>query len=174
MQRHKKLIQFLQLYIEALDASGFYVTRAAINADDIMLTFDIKQLGATVNKLPLYGLSPANPLSSAAVLDVNEIAKVQDYVSSYNNAIKATAAANNLPVFDAYALLNQLKSGITQDGVTINTDFISGGFFSLDGTHFTPRGNAYVADEIIKVINAKYGSNIPALNISSYNAVKVN
>lgn len=165
---------FTTIYIEALDASGFYVTRAATSADDIMLTFDIKQLGATVNKLPLYGLSPANPLSSAAVLDVNEIAKVQDYVSSYNNAIKATAAANNLPVFDAYALLNQLKSGITQDGVTINTDFISGGFFSLDGTHFTPRGNAYVADEIIKVINAKYGSNIPALNIFSYNAVKVN
>lgn len=165
---------FTTLYIQALDASGNYITRAATNADDIMLTFSPSQLGATVNGLPYYGLSPANPLLSKEVLDVNEIAKVQDYVSSYNSAIKAAAATKGLAVFDTYALLNQLKTGITQDGVSINTNFISGGFFSLDGVHFTPRGNAYVADEIIKVINAQYGSNVPALNISSYNTVKVN
>lgn len=164
---------FTSIYIQALDASGNYVTRAATNADDIMLTFDTKQLGATVNGQPLYGLSPTNPLSSAAVLDVNEIAKVQDYVASYNSSIKAVAATYNLPVFDAYTLLNGLKTGVTQDGVSLNASFISGGFFSLDGVHFTPRGNAYVADEIIKVINAKYGSTIPALDISAYNSVKV-
>ncbi len=165
---------FTSIYIQALDDSGNYITRAATNADDIMLTFDPKQLGTTVNNQPLYGLSPTNPLSSAAVLDVKEIAKVQDYVISYNAAIKSAAATYNLPVFDAYMLLNGLKNGVTQDGVTLNTSFITGGFFSLDGVHFTPRGNAYVADEIIKVINAKYGSTIPALNISSYNPVKVN
>ncbi|MVN21803.1 SGNH/GDSL hydrolase family protein [Mucilaginibacter arboris] len=166
-------IAFTTLYIQALDANGNYVTRAATNADLIMLTFNTSQLGATVNGLPLYGLSQANPLLSKEVLDVNEAAKVKDYVNSYNTSIKAAAAANNLPVFDTYALLNQLVGGITQNGVTINTNFISGGFFSLDGTHFTPRGNAYVADQLINVINTKYGSNLPTLDISTYNAVKV-
>jgi lysophospholipase L1-like esterase len=118
-------------------------------------------------------LQPLNPLLSKEVLDVNETAKAQDYVNSYNTTIKAAAAANNLPVFDSYILLNGLKTGVTQNGVTLNTNFISGGFFSLDGIHFTPRGNAYVTDEIIKVINAKYGSNLPALDISTYDAVKV-
>lgn len=164
---------FTTLYIQALDAGGNYITRAATNADDIMLTFDTRQLGTTVNGQPFYGLSPTNPLLSKEVLDVNEIAKVQDYVNSYNTTIKAVAAAKGLAVFDPYTLLNALKTGITQNGVTLNANFITGGFFSLDGVHFTPRGNAYVADEIIKVINAKYGSNIQPLDISSYNAVKV-
>ena len=165
---------FTNIYIQALDASGAYVTRAATTADYIMLTFDAKQLGATVNGMPLYGLSPANPLLSKEVLDANEVSKVQNFVNNYNGIIKAAAAKYNLPVFDAYTLLNQLKVGITQNGVNLNTNFITGGFFSLDGTHFTPRGNAYTADEIIKVINAKYQSKIPALDISAYNAVKVN
>ncbi|RYE17828.1 MAG: G-D-S-L family lipolytic protein, partial [Sphingobacteriaceae bacterium] len=62
---------FTTLYIKALDQSGNYVTRAATNADDIMLTFDTKQLGGVVNGQPLYGLSPTNPLLSKEVLDVN-------------------------------------------------------------------------------------------------------
>lgn len=165
---------FTTLYIQALDASGNYVTRAATNDDLIMLTFNTSTLGTTVNGAPYYGLSPTNPLLSKEVLDVNEASKVQDYVSSYNTSIKAVAAANNLPVFDANALLIQLKSGITQNGVTINADFLTGGFFSLDGTHFTPRGNAYVADELIKVINAKYGSTMSALDISQYATIKTN
>ncbi len=81
------------------------------------------------------------------------------------------ASARNLPVFDAYTLFNQLPSSVTQDGVTINTNFLTGGVFSLDGIHLTLRGNAYAADEIIKVINGKYGSNFPALDISKYKGV---
>lgn len=164
---------FTTLYIQALDASGNYVTRAATNNDFIMLTFATSTLGTTVNGQPYYGLIPTNPLLSKEVLDVNEAAKVQDYISSYNASIKAAANTYNLAIFDAYTLLNSLRVGITQNGVSINTNFISGGFFSLDGVHFTPRGNAYVADEIIKVINAKYGSNLPALDISSYDVVRV-
>jgi hypothetical protein len=164
---------FTTLYIQALDANGNYVTRAATNADLIMLTFNTSQLGTTVNGAALYGLSSTNPLLSKEVLDVNEAAKVKDYVNSYNTTIKAAAAANNLPVFDSYALLNQLIAGVTQNGVSINTNFISGGFFSLDGTHFTPRGNAYVTNQLINVINAKYGSTLPPLDISTYSVVKV-
>ncbi len=164
---------FTTLYIQALDGNENYTTRAATNADLIMLTFNTAQLGATVNGAALYGLSPANPLLSKEVLDVNEGAKVKDYINSYNTTIRTVAAANNLPVFDSYAVFNQLRNGITQDGVSINTNFISGGFFSLDGVHFTPRGNAFVADEIIQVINAKYGSTLPLLDISAYNTVKV-
>ncbi|RYE29186.1 MAG: G-D-S-L family lipolytic protein [Sphingobacteriaceae bacterium] len=161
------------LYIQALDASGNYITREATSNDLIMLTFNTAQLGTTVNGLPFYGILPINPLLSKEVLDATEVAKAQDYISSYNTSIKAIAATKNLPVFDSYALLNGLKTGVMQNGVTLNTNFISGGFFSLDGVHFTPRGNAYVTDEIIKVINAKYGSNLPALDISTYDAVKV-
>ncbi|MGN6639049.1 MAG: SGNH/GDSL hydrolase family protein [Mucilaginibacter sp.] len=97
----------------------------------------------------------------------------EDYVNSYNSTIKSVAAAKGLAVFDAYTFLNNIKqSGLVVNGVSVNSNYISGGLFSLDGVHLTPRGYAIVANEFIKAINAKYGSTIPLANISDYNGVK--
>jgi hypothetical protein len=159
---------FTTLYIQAFDAVGNYVTRAATNNDLIMLTFTPSQLGTTVNNKPYYGLTPNNPLPSSVVLDANEVARAQNAVNNYNLYITTAANLQGVPIVDLYALFNQLRSGVSQDGVTINTNFLTGGVFSLDGIHLTPRGNAYLTNELIKVINTKYGSNLPALDISKY------
>jgi len=55
--------------------------------------------------------------------------------------------------------------------VPVNAAFITGGVFSLDGVHLTPRGNAIAADEFIKAINDKYGSKIPLLDVSTFKGV---
>jgi lysophospholipase L1-like esterase len=97
----------------------------------------------------------------------------EDYVSSYNTSITAVAAQKGLAVFDAFTFLNNVKAkGLLIDGVSLNANYISGGIFSLDGIHLTPRGYAIVANEFIKTINAKYGSSIPLANISDYRSVK--
>jgi hypothetical protein len=57
-------------------------------------------------------------------------------------------------------------------GVGINSAFITGGAFSLDGIHLTPRGNAVIANVFIDAINAKYASTIPAIDITQYRGVK--
>jgi lysophospholipase L1-like esterase len=76
-------------------------------------------------------------------------------------------------VFDAYTFLNNIKQhGMVVDGVSVNSNYISGGLFSLDGVHLTPRGYSIVANEFIKAINAKYGSSIPLVNVSDYRGVK--
>jgi len=76
-------------------------------------------------------------------------------------------------VFDAYTFLNDIKQhGLVVDGVALSSAYISGGIFSLDGVHLTPRGYAIVANEFIKAINGKYGSSIPLTNVSDYNGVK--
>lgn len=156
--------------------TGTYITRFATNKDLFAITIDPDSYGGTnpANGKPRYGIDFSNPLPSSAVLDVDELARVQTAITGYNNSIKSTATLFNYPVFDANTLFSQLQKGITQDGVTVNADFITGGFFSLDGIHLTPRGNALVTDELIKVINAKYGSSLPALDISKYDGVKVN
>ncbi|RYE27521.1 MAG: G-D-S-L family lipolytic protein [Sphingobacteriaceae bacterium] len=156
--------------IQALDASGTYSSRAATDGDYFMLTFDPNLVGGTnpANRRSFYGTLAGDPLASSAVLDKNEILKVQGAINGYNNSIKSFASKYSIPVLDIYTLFNQLRSGVTQDGVTIGTNFLTGGVFSLDGIHLTPRGNAYLTDELIKVINAKYGSTLPALDISKY------
>jgi lysophospholipase L1-like esterase len=61
---------------------------------------------------------------------------------------------------------------IKWDGIAYSPNFVTGGVFSLDGIHLTPRGNALVANELIKVINAKYGSTLPAVNGNAYPGIK--
>jgi hypothetical protein len=57
------------------------------------------------------------------------------------------------------------------NGIGMNTQYVSGGIFSLDGINLTPRGNALLANEIIKSINSKYGSTIPQVDATKYRSI---
>jgi len=164
------------LYINALVSGSTYAPRAATAKDLIILTFPTSKIGQPVStplgNLP-YGLTPYTPIDNQYVLDEKEAALTEDYVTSYNTTIKSVAAAKGLAVFDAYTFLQNVKlKGLVVNGVSINSNYISGGLFSLDGVHLTPRGYAIVANEFIKAINDKYSSSIPQVNISDYNGVK--
>jgi hypothetical protein len=164
------------IFINALVSGSTYAPRPATAKDLIVLTFPTSKIGQPVSTpfgtLP-YGLTPYSPIDNQYVLDENEVALTEDYVNSYNATIKSIAAAKGLAVFDAFSFLNEVKQhGLVVQGVGVNSNYISGGLFSLDGVHLTPRGYAIVANEFIKAINAKYGSSIPSVSISDYNGVK--
>jgi hypothetical protein len=146
---------------------------AATSADLILLTFPTSKIGTTTSTNPYpYGLHPLNPIENQYVLDANEVTMVKDYVNSFNNTIKSVAASKGLAVFDAFAFLTNVKAnGLLINGVSLNSNFISGGIFSLDGVHLTPRGYSIVANQFITAINAQYGSNIPLANVSAYGGV---
>lgn len=163
------------IYINALVSGTTYAPRLAIAKDLIVLTFPTGNIGQSVStpygNLP-YGLTPYTPVDNQYVLDSSEVTLTQTYVTAYNNTIKSTATAQGLAIFDAYTFLNNVKqSGWLVDGISLNSNYISGGIFSLDGVHLTPRGYAMVANEFIKAINSKYGSNIPQASVASYNGV---
>jgi hypothetical protein len=120
-----------------------------------------------------YGLHPANPVESHFVLDKAEIAVVNDFVTSYNNSIKDIANAKGLAIMDAYSMLNEYGAGKMVNGIPVSAAFIKGNLFSLDGTHLTPLGYAITANAFIAAINAKYGSSIPAVDVSKYRGVKL-
>ena len=168
--------QVQALYINALVSGSTYAPRAATAKDLFILTFPTSKIGQPVEtpygSLP-YGLTPYTPIDNQYVLDANEIALTEDYVNFYNATIKSIAASKGLAVFDAYTFLQNIKqNGIVVQGVSLNSNYISGGIFSLDGVHLTPRGYAIVANEFIKAINAKYGSTISLVDVSNYPGVK--
>jgi len=153
--------------------TGAGSVRAATSEDLIRLPFQSAGLFGVPNATGLpYGLHPLNPIANNWVLDKDEIAKVKDYVNSYNSTIKSLADSKGLAIADTYAYLNQVKTGIVLQGVSINSAFITGGAFSLDGVHLTPRGNAVIANVFIDAINGKYGSNVPTVDITQYRGVK--
>ena len=165
-----------KLYINALVSGTTYAPRLATNSDLIVLTFPTSMLGTLVSTpygpLP-YGLTPVTPVDNKYVLDANEVALTRDYVQSYNNTIKTQAAARGLAVFDAYTYLNNVQlNGLEIDGISLSSAYITGGLFSLDGVHLTPRGYAIIANEFIKAINTTYSANVPLANVASYQGLK--
>ncbi|GAB2788586.1 phospholipase/lecithinase/hemolysin [Hymenobacter luteus] len=120
-----------------------------------------------------FGTSAGNPIPSLFVLDDVEQGLVRTATTAFNNTIRSKANEKGLAIFDANAYFTSVAgSGIVSNGVNNTASFISGNLFSLDGVHPTPRGYAFVANEMIKAINAKYGSKIGQVNPNNYRGVR--
>lgn len=112
------------------------------------------------------------PLSDQLVLTSVEQGRVSVAAQSYNATIQAIASAKGLAFVDARsALADVAAGGVAIDGSVLSSTFVSGGAFSLDGVHPTPRGYAYTANRIIQAINRTYNSTIPTVAPGSYTTV---
>ncbi len=126
----------------------------------------------TANSVFIYGAS--YPIGDNLSLTSSEVGKITAAVAAFNASIKSLATTYNLAFFDANAKMVELNSqaGISWDGVKYSAKFVTGGTFSLDGVHLTGRGYAIVANEFLKAINTRYGSNLPWVDANKYSGVK--
>ncbi|WP_281309439.1 SGNH/GDSL hydrolase family protein [Flavobacterium flavigenum] len=110
------------------------------------------------------------PLPDRYVLLPTEVAEIGVATAAYNATIKAAAEANGLAIVDAESIMADLNkpNGISMNNFTLNATFVTGGMFSLDGIHPTPRGYAFIANKFIEAINIKYGSNLKGVDIGNY------
>ena len=109
------------------------------------------------------------PLGDEFVLTSVEQSRVATASAAYNATIQGIASANDLAFVDARAALNQVaQGGVAYNGGVLTSTFATGGAFSLDGVHPTPRGYAYTANVMIDAINAKYNATIPKVEIGNY------
>ncbi|WP_201977906.1 SGNH/GDSL hydrolase family protein [Hymenobacter rubidus] len=148
-------------------ATGAYPTRPTDPAFNAFLG------GMGVDTTQAFGQSSGNPFPSTLVLDPTEQAAVASATTTFNATLTAAATSRDLAIFDS----NTFFRGVAQGGYVTNAvnntaGFISGNLFSLDGVHPTPRGYAVVANEIIKVINAKYGSSLRQVDANAYRGVQ--
>ncbi len=109
------------------------------------------------------------PLQDASVLTADETAQVKTATDAYNATIKSLADSKGLAFVDANSALNDVATkGVSANGFTLSSTYVTGGAFSLDGVHPSPRGYALIANEFIKAINAKYGSNLKGVDLGNY------
>jgi GDSL-like Lipase/Acylhydrolase len=136
-------------------------------SDDLIV---LSSQGTAVNKpFFLAGNGSAIPLADRFVLSKNEISELKTATDAFNTTIKSLASQYNLAFVDANKVLSDVANfGITGNGYTLNSTYVTGGAFSLDGVHPSPRGYALIANEFIKAINAKYGSNLKGVNFADY------
>jgi hypothetical protein len=137
-------------------------TRPVIGTQNTALPASILQAG-----LGAFGIT--FPLQDRHVLVPSEISEITTATEAFNAIIKTNADSKGLAFVDANALLNQVANGgISQNNYTVTSTYVTGGGFSLDGVHPSPRGYALIANEFLKAINTTYGSNFKGVNIGNY------
>ena len=143
------------------------------NAEDLLLLPSSSVLGTLADPSnPMSIMGVAVPLPDGLVLTKKEQARVHNAMVSYNATIQALAAQHGLAFVDANALLTQLADGgLPYDAGMLTSAYVTGGAFSLDGVHPTARGYAFIANEMVKAINATYEANLPVVNIGEYPTV---
>ena len=119
-----------------------------------------------------FGLHPQNPWPDALILDAGEIQTANSATADYNAAIASLAAAKGFGLVDINSVFTSIRQhdytgGVYYNGVHFSTMYITGGLFGLDGVHPTDQGQAVIANEFIKVMNSKFGANIPLIDVSA-------
>ncbi|RRJ93935.1 SGNH/GDSL hydrolase family protein [Flavobacterium macacae] len=118
---------------------------------------------------PFNTVGVTYPMEDKRILTGTEVAEIKVATDAYNVTIKNAADANGLALVDTYGIMNQLlNGGVRYGNIHISASFITGGAFSLDGIHPSPRGYAYIANKFLEAIEEAYGSSIPELNIGNY------
>lgn len=116
------------------------------------------------------------PLADKWVLTPEEQEDVAIATEGYNAVIANMATQYDLALVDANAFLTSVAaSGVTlSDGSNVTAVYGTGGAFSLDGVHPSPRGYSLLANKFIEAINTKYGSNLPDVNPLDYKGLYIN
>jgi lysophospholipase L1-like esterase len=144
--------------------------RHATAADYILLTtrgyIGTVQAGVPA---PFNTIGVTYPLADSMALTATEALEIKAATDTFNASIKSLAEAKGLAFMDANALLQQVyTSGYRFGNYQMTSSFITGGAFSLDGVHPTPRGYALIANKYLEAINATYGSNFRPLDLSKF------
>jgi hypothetical protein len=145
------------------------------NSDDLTLLPAASVLGSTPDPSnPQLVVGVSIPLSNEYILTSSEQSKITTATAAYNATISALASANDLAIWDSNSAFDVVASmGVPYDGGVLTAAFVTGGAFSLDGVHGSPRGYAYIANSVIDAINSKYDATIPKVAIGDYGTVQV-
>ena len=171
---------------------GYLYGQARMANEDNLIVFPSQAVIAQLNEeafatLQNLGLPAANagqlavngityPLEDKWVLTPAEQEPVATAHAAYNQTIEALANQYDLAFVDVASFLTTVANEGIQlpDGSTLTATYATGGGFSLDGVHPSPRGYSLLALLFIDAINTKYGSDLPGVNPLDYKGLYIN
>jgi hypothetical protein len=101
----------------------------------------------------------------------SELLELRTAVVQYNAIIVELAAKYDFALADAQNFYARLDAGIVEDAVTFDTEFVSGGYFSLDGYTPHPKGCGMLANVFIEAINIHFDANVPPVRLDNLRGV---
>lgn len=155
-------------YLTNLSAYGLPSYRQVTKEDLIVLTARTF-IGTPVGGDPTKINGVSVPLADQWVLSKDEVNEVKVATDAYNVTINAIAESKGLALVDTKLAMTQLStSGVRFGNYHMTASYVTGGAFSLDGVHPTPRGYAFIANLFINAINTKYGATLRTVDLSQY------
>jgi lysophospholipase L1-like esterase len=118
--------------------------------------------GGAIYCQKIFGGGAADP-GDAGVLDITEQASVAALINGYNTYIKAKADSIGFAYYDPNASLTALKTaGLIPPfpNLTAPAGTSPFGVVSFDGIHPGAAAHVRIANDLIDIINAKYGTNL--------------
>lgn len=160
-------------YFSHIDPQGLWVTDTThANGKRTTLPGELILLPAG-EQIKCQGLgSENNPVPLHLYLSIEEVNIIKNRVNSFNTIISERVAHYNLAFADIHSLFAEVNEGIAVDGVSVNFEFIFGGYFSLDGVNTSRRGNALIANAFINAINSRYKSAVPRVSITQFQGIE--
>jgi lysophospholipase L1-like esterase len=155
-------------YLTNLSAYGVPSYRQATK-EDLVVLLARNVIGTNVGGDPTKINGVSVPLSDKWVLSKDEVAEVKVATDAYNGIIVKAAESKGLAFVDAKTAMTQLATtGVRFGNYHMTAAYVTGGAFSLDGVHPSPRGYAYIANLFVNAINTKYGATLRTVDLSQY------
>ncbi len=151
--------------------SNFFIVRDNLGNMRQAVAGELVLITCPSDSLTCAGWGSFKPIPQQYVITTEELQNIRNATQRFNDIIRGEAFRRNLAYVDMYSYMATLQSGITYNGIMYNANYVTGGAFSLDGVHLTPRGYAIVANKIIETINAYYHSTVSPVNVNKYNGV---
>lgn len=152
-----------------LDASCTAGGAGANSLVNVFMAFQIRNLGAAGGFPPIVacvaggqaGTFPA-PVGDVLVLDAAELATISARITAYNAHISAEATRIGFAYYDPNPTLAALRAAgtVITNVPTLGPTGTFGSGMALDGVHPGTALQRTIANELIPVINAKYGSTL--------------
>jgi hypothetical protein len=94
----------------------------------------------------------------------------QRLLSDFNTEKELLSKRFGYPIVDINSLYKKVLAGefTTDDGIRVDPSWSNGNFFSSDGIYPTAFGQAIIANEVIKVLNITYKTEIPLIPTREY------
>jgi hypothetical protein len=130
------------------------------------VTLAASQLLAAGDGIPVSEGGRGTPLPDEVVLDTNEVDIIRERIAAHNRVIQDVCGRASIPIVDMHTFFDDLSSsGKNIGGLTLTSDFLTGGFFSYDGVHPSELGYALLTNEWIKVLT-QAGLQLSLLDLS--------
>jgi len=141
-------------------------------------------LSLPLDQVENNGLGSFVPISEKYYLNEDKILIIQSRINAYNAVISQIVNdyKDRIVLLDLNTSINELaltgkidawdvpssSEVFSYDGVPIKADLSLNSIFSLDGLHFNQKGNAFVTNKIIEIINYSFNANIPTVDINNF------